>query len=167
MLETKRCLLNTVHELDYENIKELYLNKEVRKYLGGTRKAEAIRGGFNDMLSPEENCWYWIVREKKTKIFIGVVSLDPNDVNQEIEVSYQFLPMFWRVGYATEVAQEVIRYAFHELQLSKVIAVTQMANIPSRKLLERLRMKLIQTYYRFGAEQAVYSIEARDEILID
>ncbi|MGN4424205.1 GNAT family N-acetyltransferase [Bacillus cereus group sp. MYBK30-1] len=167
MFETKRCLLDTVHESDYESIKELYLNAEVRKYLGGPRKAETIRGVFNEMLYPEENCWYWIVREKKTKTFIGVVSLDPNDVNQEIEVSYQFLPMFWRVGYATEVVQEVIGYAFHELQLSKVIAVTQTANIPSRKLLERLRMKLIQTYYRFGAEQAVYSIEARDEILID
>ncbi|MBE7102295.1 GNAT family N-acetyltransferase [Bacillus cereus] len=167
MLETKRCLLDTVHELDYENIRELYLNEEVRKYLGGPREEESIRDVLNDMLSPEENCWYWIVKEKKTKTFIGVVSLDPNDVKQEIEVSYQFLPMFWRVGYAAEVVQEVIRYAFHELQLSKVIAVTQTANIPSRKLLERLRMKLIQTYYRFGAEQAVYSIEARDEILID
>ncbi|PFN27317.1 GNAT family N-acetyltransferase [Bacillus cereus] len=167
MLETKRCLVGAVHESDYESIKELYLNVEVRKYLGGPRKEETIRGVFNDMLSPEENCWYWIVREKKTKTFIGVVSLDPNDVHQEIEVSYQFLPMYWRVGYATEVAQEVIRYAFHELQLSKVIAVTQMANIPSRKLLERLRMKLIQTYYRFGAEQAVYSIEATETILLD
>ncbi|MED0983888.1 GNAT family N-acetyltransferase [Bacillus paramycoides] len=167
MFETKRCLLDTVHESDYESIKELYLNAEVRKYLGGPRKAETIRGVFNEMLSPEENCWYWIVREKKTKTFVGVVSLDPNDVNQEIEVSYQFLPMFWRVGYATEVVQEVIGYAFHELQLSKVIAVTQTANIPSRKLLERLRMKVIQTYYRFGAEQAVYSIESRDGILID
>lgn len=167
LFETKRCLLDTVHESDYESIKELYLNAEVRKYLGGPREAETIRGVFNEMLSSEENCWYWIVREKKTKTFIGVVSLDPNDVNQEIEVSYQFLPMFWRVGYATEVVQEVIGYAFHELQLSKVLAVTQMANIPSRKLLERLRMKVIQTYYRFGAEQAVYSIEARDGILID
>ncbi|QWH19472.1 N-acetyltransferase [Bacillus mycoides] len=167
MLETKRCLLDIVHESDYGNIKELYLNEEVRKYLGGPREEESIRGVLNDMLHLEENCWYWIVKEKKTKAFLGVVSLDPNDVNQDIEVSYQFLPIFWRVGYATEVVQEVLRYGFHELHLSKVIAVTQMANTPSRKLLERLRMKLIKTYHSFGAEQAVYSIEARDAILID
>ncbi|MFL0490192.1 MULTISPECIES: GNAT family N-acetyltransferase [Bacillus] len=167
MLETKRCLLDVVHESDYESIKELYLNVEVRKYLGGPRKEATLRDVVNDMLSPEESCWYWIVRDRKTKTFMGVVSLDPNDVNQDIEVSYQLLPMYWRVGYATEVVQEVLRYAFHELQLPKVIAVTQMANIPSRKLLERLRMKLIQKYYRFGAEQAVYSIEATETILLD
>ncbi|MFD6506015.1 MULTISPECIES: hypothetical protein [unclassified Bacillus (in: firmicutes)] len=40
-------------------------------------------------------------------------------------------------------------------------------NVPSRKLLEKLRMKLIQTYYRFGAEQAVYSIEVAEAILLD
>ncbi len=164
LLETKRCLLNTVHELDYESIKELYLNAEVRKYLGGPREEESIRDVVNDMLHPEENCWYWIVKEKETKAFLGVVSLDPNDVNKDIEVSYQFLPMYWGVGYATEVVQAVIQYGFQDLHLSKVIAVTQMANTPSRKLLERLHMKLIKTYHRFGAEQAVYALEARDAI---
>lgn len=64
-------------------------------------------------------------------------------------------------GYATEAVQEMINYAFNELKLPKVIAVTQMANIPSLNLLKRLHMELVQTYQRFGAEQGIYSIEAK------
>ncbi|WP_459499286.1 GNAT family N-acetyltransferase [Bacillus sp. C1] len=161
MLETKRCVLETVHESDYENIKALYLNIEVRKYLGGPRKVETIKAVLDDMLHPKENCWYWIVREKETKEFMGVVSLNPHHASQDIEVSYQFFSKFWGVGYAAEAVQELINYGFRELYLSRVIAVTQMANTPSRKLLDRLHMKLIQTHYEFGAEQAIYVIEAK------
>ncbi|MEH7463482.1 GNAT family N-acetyltransferase [Bacillus thuringiensis] len=160
MIEIKRCLLNKVHESDYKNIKELYMNQEVRKYLGGPRKEETIKEVLNDMLNPSTNCWYWAVREKQTNEFIGIVSLDPHHIGNDIEVSYQFLPQWWRNGYATEVVKVIINYAFSELKLTRVIAVTQMANTPSRKLLEKLHMKLVQTYHRFGAEQGVYSIEA-------
>lgn len=89
------------------------------------------------MLSPKENCWYWIVKEKETKVFMGVVSLDPHDSSQDIELSYQFLTMFWGYGYAKEFVQEVINYGFRELNLLKIIAITQMANTPFRKLLDR------------------------------
>nr|WP_235190013.1 GNAT family N-acetyltransferase [Bacillus gaemokensis] len=95
MIETKRCLLDKIHESDYKNIKELYVNKEVRKYLGGPRKEETIREVLNGMLNPNENCWYWIVRERQTKAFMGVVSLDPHHIGKDIEVSYQFLPEWW------------------------------------------------------------------------
>ncbi|MEY8348665.1 GNAT family N-acetyltransferase [Bacillus cereus] len=161
MIETQRCLLDEIHESDYENVKELYLNTEVRKYLGGPRKEETIREVLNDMLRPNENCWYWIVREKQTKEFMGIVSLDPHHIGNDIEVSYQLLPGWWGAGYATEAVQEIINYAFDELKLSRVIAVTQLANIPSRNLLKRLHMELEQTYQRFGAEQGVYSIEVK------
>ncbi|WP_282023897.1 hypothetical protein [Bacillus cereus] len=42
MLETKRCFLDIVHKSDYENIKELYVNAAVRKYLGGPREEESM-----------------------------------------------------------------------------------------------------------------------------
>jgi ribosomal-protein-alanine N-acetyltransferase len=62
-------------------------------------------------------------------------------------------------GYATEVIREIIHYAFNRLDLPKVVAETQIANKPSRSLLERVGMKLETTVRRYGAEQAIYSIE--------
>ncbi|WP_087919643.1 GNAT family N-acetyltransferase [Paenibacillus donghaensis] len=50
-------------------------------------------------------------------------------------------------------------YVFNDLNLTKVIAETQMANHSSCRLLEKVGMKLEQTVIRYGAEQAIYGIE--------
>ncbi|MEW9503025.1 GNAT family N-acetyltransferase [Jeotgalibacillus marinus] len=160
MIETERCLLYVIQQSNYKDVKELYLNKDVREFLGGTREEEGIQGTFDEMINSNNDSSYWIVRNKKTNEFIGLVSLDPHHIGNDIEISYQFLPKWWGAGYATEVMKEIIKFAFESLNLSRVIAVTQTANISSRKLLERLGMKLISKYQRFGADQSLYSIES-------
>ncbi|WP_413306207.1 GNAT family N-acetyltransferase [Bacillus sp. 1P10SD] len=92
--------------------------------------------------------------------FIGMVSLDPHHDGIYYEVSYQLLPNWWGVGYATEVVQVVINFALNELKQPKIIAETQIANIVSCRPLEKLGMKLEGTINRFGAEQAIYSIKS-------
>jgi len=159
LIDTKHCFLNNIQESDYKNITELYTNPKVRQYLGGPREEETLKEVLDDMLQPDKNCWNWAVRLKQTNQLIGIISLNPHDIMNDIEISYQFFPQWWGKGYATETVQAIIDYSLSTLELLKIIAVTQVANTPSRKLLERLDMKLIQTFYRFGAEQAVYSIE--------
>lgn len=140
-------------------MKKLYLNHEVRKYLGGIRKEEAVEAALDDMLHSSEDFYYWVAREKHTDYFIGLISIDPHHDGTYVEISYQFLPDWWGRGYATETVGRVIQFALNELNLPKVLAETQTANASSRKLLERLGMKLERTTMRFGAEQAIYSIE--------
>ncbi|WP_035445414.1 GNAT family N-acetyltransferase [Atopococcus tabaci] len=159
MFETKRCSIHAFKESDSAEVKKLYLNHEVRKYLGGIRKEEAVEAVLDDMLHSSEDSYYWVVREKHTDYFIGLISIDPHHDGTYVEISYQFLPDWWGRGYATETVGFILRVAFTELNLSKVIAETQTANVSSRKLLERLGMKLERTTTRFGAEQAIYSIE--------
>ncbi|MEC0666389.1 MULTISPECIES: GNAT family N-acetyltransferase [Priestia] len=159
MFETERCLINTIEAPDYTDVKNLYGNDEVRKFLGGIRSDNSIKEVFADMLNSGNDSFYWVVREKHTDNFIGLVSLDPHHEKVHLELSYQFLPKWWGKGYATEVVQLLINYALNELKLSKVIAETQTANKSSCKLLERIGMNLEQTITRFGAEQAIYSIK--------
>lgn len=159
MFETKRCSIQTFQKSDSADVKKLYLNHEVRKYLGGIRKEEAVEAALDDMLHSSEDSYYWVVREKHTANFIGLVSLDPHHDGTYVEISYQFSPDWWGRGYATETVGRVIQFALTELNLSKVLAETQTANASSRKLLERLGMKLERTTTRFGAEQSIYSIE--------
>lgn len=160
MFETKRCFLNTFQNSDYIDVKKLYVNQEVRKYLGGIRQENAIVLILDEMLKLSTDSFYWVVREKHTNDFIGLVSLDPHHDGIHLEISYQFLPNWWGKGYATEVVQLIINYALTELNLSKVIAETQIANTSSCRLLERLGMELECTISRFGAEQAIYSIRS-------
>ncbi|WP_045520874.1 GNAT family N-acetyltransferase [Neobacillus niacini] len=158
MFETERCFINTFKKTDFVDVKKLFVNPEVRKFLGGIRQEDAIQVLLDEMLNTSDNSFYWAVREKHTDTFIGLVSLDPHHEGIYLEISYQLLPNWWGKGYATEVVQSIINYALNELNLTKVVAETQTANKTSCKLLERLGMELERTFIRFGAEQAIYSI---------
>lgn len=158
-LETSRCILVTLQQSDYEDVKKIYTNHEVRRYLGGKipeertpdKFVDAVKHSYTDSLS-------WVVRLKDTYEFIGLVSLDKH-IDGEKEVSYEFIPDWWGQGYAYEVIREVLVFAFNNLNLSKIIAETQKANDRSCRLLEKLGMHLEKTVERYGAEQAIYSIE--------
>ncbi|MDX5476316.1 MAG: GNAT family N-acetyltransferase [Bacillaceae bacterium] len=161
MFETERCYINTLREPDYIEVKELYENEEVRKYLGGIRSENSFKEVFEEMLnSAGEGSYYWIVRDKYSDKFVGLVSLDPHHEGVHLEISYQFLPNWWGKGYAKEVVTWIVNYALNELKQSKVLAETQTANKSSCILLEKIGMKLERKVNRFGAEQAIYSIES-------
>lgn len=160
MFETKRSSINTFQKSDFVDVKKLYLNRKVRKFLGGIRQEDSMDVVLDEMLNPSDCSFYWVIREKHTDKFIGLISIDPHHEGVYLEISYQFLPDWWGKGYATEAVQLIIKYALNELNLSKIVAETQTANKSSCRLLERLGMELERTISRFGAEQAIYSIKS-------
>lgn len=161
MIETERCFMHPFQKSDIEDVKELYRNEEVRKYLGGIRDEASMDAAFQEVLELNDASQYWVIRKKEGNHFLGMVSLSPHHDGAYFELSYQFLPKWWGMGYATEVVQAVLDYAFVEMKLSKVVAETQTANVDSCRLLERLGMTVEKTLERFGAEQALYSIANR------
>ncbi|PNT92822.1 GNAT family N-acetyltransferase [Clostridium thermosuccinogenes] len=158
MMETNRCKLVKLQETDYVDVKRLYSDVKVREFLGGPVSEEEFNAKFERMIKSKNDAIYWVIRQRESSLFIGLISLALHHDGVSTEVSYQLLPEWWGKGYATEVVKEVIRYAFVEFRLAKVIAETQTANLLSCRLLERVCMKLEQKVQRFGAEQAIYAI---------
>lgn len=141
-------------------MKSLYMNEQVRAYLGGAIPEEHTLTKFSDtLLRSESDSYYWTVRLNNSNEFIGFVSLEQHVDGQDIEVSYEFIPRFWGQGYAEEAVNKVLAYAFNELNLNRVIAETQTANHSSCRLLAKVGMKLERTVVRYGAEQSVYKID--------
>ena len=159
MLETNRCLLSYLQVDDYDDVKLLYVNEDVRKYLGGTQNNEEIKASFTKMIHTTIESLYFIAREKYTKEFIGLISLDTHHDGISTEISYQLLPKWWGDGYATELLNEIINYAINSLKLTEIVAETQTANRASCKLLEKVGMTLRETVHRFGEVQSIYYIE--------
>jgi RimJ/RimL family protein N-acetyltransferase len=60
----------------------------------------------------------------------------------EIELYYRLGRDYWGNGYATEAAREIIRYAFDELRLRRVLAHASIENNGSIALLQRLGFDL-------------------------
>lgn len=148
-----------LQQSDYDDVKQIYTNHEVRRYLGGVIAEENTFDKFLEAVKrSNSDSSLWVVWLKSTNDFIGLVSLDKH-IDGDTEVSYEFLPNWWGSGYATEVIGEVLTFAFNVLNITKVIAETQTANLRSCRVLEKLGMKLERTVQRHGAEQAIYSIE--------
>jgi len=165
-IETDRCILQLLCLNDIEEAVELFTNSDARKYLGGAiPKEEAIKK-LNRCVGAKKKIYLWsiyyCVRLKDTGKFIGIVSITPHHNLLYKELSYQFLPSIWGNGYAYETIKSLIQYCTYNYKLHRLVSETQVANVKSCKLLEKLGYKLHKKLERFNCEQSLYVLNLRN-----
>lgn len=64
------------------------------------------------------------------------------------EIGYTFSRTYRGSGYASEAVSRLLDYAFEELGLHRVVAITDRRNEPSFRLLERLGMRREGSFVR-------------------
>jgi len=74
-------------------------------------------------------------------------------------VSYALLPAYWGKGYATELAQACIAWAFEMLTISRLVSVTHPNNIASQHVLEKINMHYSQDIQYSGKHARLYVID--------
>ncbi|MFD8316155.1 GNAT family N-acetyltransferase [Kitasatospora purpeofusca] len=155
VLQTGRLLLRPVQEDDLPVLVELWQDPRVRRHLGGPvspAKAEARKaryvgapGAFAVVLATGGPA-------------IGLVTVEADGRGPgTIELSYQLLPAHWNQGVGTEAVAAVLDWTEAAGQTRSVVAVTQHANTPSRRLLESLGLTMVDTVTEYGELQAVYT----------
>lgn len=65
------------------------------------------------------------------------------DQNGVVELGYSIVPEYRKLGYATQVAQALIDFAFTHPEVNATAAHTSVKNIGSMKVLERAGMKVV------------------------
>lgn len=158
-MTTTRTTFSKPKDSDYKELYDLKTNDQVRKYLGGAKPEDEFKKNFKEILSAKKPEAYWIVREKATELFIGLLSITDHHDKEYYEVSYELHPNIWGKGYGTEVTQRAIQYAFEELNLDKIIAETQKKNKASIRVLEKVGMKFEKEIERFHEIQVIYGIQ--------
>ena len=92
---------------------------------------------------------------------------DEGVLAEYFEIGWQLRPSSWGFGYASEAAAPVIRYAFEELNLPMLLAITQPENKRSVALAKRLGMQsdgLTARYYG-GQSLLLYKLLAKGQRL--
>jgi RimJ/RimL family protein N-acetyltransferase len=100
----------------------------------------------------------WPVELKTTGEMIGVTGLQHLGEGPEIEVGYRFLRDHWGRGYATEAARAAIEFAFDELGLDRVVAVTLPTNRRSRRVMEKCGLTFVGVVHAYGQAQVKYAL---------
>lgn len=93
---------------------------------------------------------YFAVIEKRTNNFIGVAGPLVEIINdvKHTGIAYILDKNYWGKGYGFESAESSMNYAFNSLNVEKVIAEIRPNNLPSRKIAEKLNMKIEHEYIK-------------------
>lgn len=164
IFETIRLYINSPSLKNIENLVALFSDPEVMRYVGhGVRNRQETRKKIEMMIKQHEKYGFICgdVYEKASNQFVGragLVYLDGNENQPDIELSYTLHKKFWGRGYATELVKALIAWGFDNLPIEKLVAVAQPDNKGSRHVMEKVGMQYVGLAYCHEKEVAKYEL---------
>ena len=168
ILETERLILRTWTFDDEADLFAICSNAEVMRYIGTgepyTQRKEAnefLRWAVN--YQNENGFCRWAVLLKETSEIIGSCGFACPHGTKEIELGYLLARAFWGKGYATEAAKSCLKYGFEKLQFREIIALTDLENIASQRVLNKIGFAR-RGIEIFGGEETLVYLAKRENI---
>lgn len=146
-LKTERLLLRQWKDEDVVLFSKMNADPMVMEYYPSTLDEEQSDTMANKIKSliAEKGWGFWAVELHNEKRFIGFVGLhEPTyelPVTPCVEIGWRLDKNYWGKGYATEAANESLKFAFEELELNEVYSFASVANEKSWRVMQRLGMK--------------------------
>jgi RimJ/RimL family protein N-acetyltransferase len=159
-LETERLALRRFTTADAENLFLLDSDPAVMRYLSGGKPTprhmieQEVLPRFLRSYERYEGFGVFAAVLKATGEFLGWFGFKPDKDGgaDEISLGYRLRQAAWGKGYATEGARALISKGFVELGVRRVYATTYEENLASRRVMEKVGMKLVRTYRMTPAE---------------
>lgn len=150
-IETERLRLRDWREEDLLPFQQMNANQQVRRYfpsLLSYRRSEHDMNKMDEVIS-KYNIGLFAVELKETKGWLGFIGLNyvPKESKYTFEelpfyeIGWRLIPEVWGNGFATEGAEAVLKYAKAQ-GLEDIYAFTSENNAASRKVMEKIGMKL-------------------------
>lgn len=170
VLESERLVLRPLAESDLDVSIEILTDPEVMKYVFETQTEDKVR---RDMPLAMRRCaggciGIWCVIEHATEEKLGTgillpMPIDENDTDWdlvvgdevpdcEIEVGYILKQSAWGKGFATEICNRLLKFAFEDSPLEEIVAVTDPENVASKNVLRKCGLAF-EGMHRAYAEQ--------------
>ena len=96
------------------------------------------------------NGWgLWAVEVRDVAPFVGFVGLAPAERvlgRPCVEVGWRLGSQHWGRGYAPEGGVASLRFAFEQLGLEEVVSFTVPDNLPSRRVMEKIGLELVEEF---------------------
>ncbi len=171
--QTERLILRELLPTDLDGMFELDSDPEVHKYLGNkivTDKNKIVEViNFVRQQYIDYGIGRWAIIDKRTNNFIGWTGLKfvtelTNGHQNYYDLGYRLIRKYWRQGIATETAIVSLDHAFNKLNVDEVYAAASIENEGSNKILKKVGLKFIETFYYDGTKCNWYKIDKNEYI---
>lgn len=165
LFETDRLKLRELTLNDAKILEQIFSDPIAMEYYPSSKGTEATKNWIKkSQKSYEKNGFgLWAVVRKDNEQVIGDcgITMQMIDGKEEPEIGYHILRNQWGQGYATEAAEACKNYAFSTLGIEEVFSYTRAKNTASRRVAEKIGMKIIKEYSNDEQLTVVYSIKNR------
>lgn len=152
ILQTQRLIIREF-SLEEETVflDHYYNDEEVLRYLP-KRSREERSQRFREAVaaySDDKRMGAWGIYDKADGSFMGGCLLRPYTQDAEkIELGYSLERKHWGKGYGTEMAKAMIDYVFDNTDKPTLVAVTELENIGSQRVLEKAGFKRMANVFQ-------------------
>lgn len=146
LLETPRLTLRRWRESDREPFHRMNSDPRVMEFFPAclTRQESDELIDRGEAHLERHNFGLYAAELRETSEFIGFIGMMWTPVQAHftpcVEIGWRLDRAFWNRGLATEGARECLRYGFETLALPEIVAMAVVANVRSRRVMEKLGM---------------------------
>ena len=152
VMESERLHFRKITKDDFINLKPILQNIDVMYAWEHAFTDDEVLEWIDKNLARyrNEGFSYFAVIEKTTNQFVGTAGplIEDIDGTKYIGIAYIIDKKYWGKGYGIESAKASIDYAFSNLNAKVVIAQIRPNNLSSRKIAEKLNMKIQSEYVK-------------------
>lgn len=157
---TDRLRLEPIGPEHADDLWRLHQDRAVAAWHGGRYTVGEARGRATSAARSwdSEGVDKWMAYDRVTGELIGRGGLSRAEVDGKVrlEIGWTVHGDRWGQGYATEIGQAGLAYAFGDIGVAEVVAFTEPHNRRSRAVMERLGMRYVRDFVRRGL------VEGRD-----
>jgi [ribosomal protein S5]-alanine N-acetyltransferase len=139
---TERLVAFPLNRHDGRELRDMHQNQVVMATLGGIKSEAEADQWLSDNLDNWNRHGFgiWIFRDACDEQFVGRSGIREVEVGggREVELGYALLDKYWGMGFATEMAREILKLGFDRFQLKSIVALIDADNIRSRRVAEKL-----------------------------
>jgi ribosomal-protein-alanine N-acetyltransferase len=161
VIETERTWLRPFMLKDVKPFAKICHDPEVMRYIGsGPHNEDITYQKIRKWCSDYERDGFGLfaIIYKKDHALIGFCGLIPQIIDRKkyFELAYRLAKKYWRQGIVTEVASQVLDYAFNILDITELISIIHKDNIAAQNLAKKIGMKPLKRTLFAGIEVDVF-----------
>lgn len=161
-LETRRLILREMRSTDVDNLHRIFGDPLLMRFWPMWTHAETEEWVAAQMRRyAQDGFGLWAMAFKDNDEAIGDCGLVRHAVDgaMETDIGWHVLRVHWGQGYATEAAAACRDYAFAQVGVERLVAQIHPENYASRRVAEKLGMRLLKEYQHARGLRLLYVLE--------